>query len=203
MHFRKLGNSGLTVSEIGLGSWLTYGGGVERRSAQACVDRAFELGINFIDTANVYSGGEAESFLGEVLKGRPRESYVIATKVFFPMPSGERGLSAAQIEKQLDASLKRLRLDHVDLYQCHRYDHGVPLPETMEALSQAVRRGKTRAIGFSEWTPAQIRAALELPGVRFTSSQPQYSMLWREPEAEVFPLCAREGIGKKTLVAMT
>ena len=131
-----------------------------------------------------------------MLRDRPRESYVLATKVFFPMSASDRGLSAAQIRKQLDASLKRLRVDHVDLYQCHRYDPATPLGETMAALTEAVRQGKARHIGFSEWTPAQIRAALALPGARFVSSQPQYSMLWRAPEAEVFPLCAREGIGQ-------
>jgi aryl-alcohol dehydrogenase-like predicted oxidoreductase len=197
MQYRKLGTSDLAVSEISLGSWLTYGGGVPREQAEACVHRAFDVGINFIDTANVYAGGGAESFLGEVLAGRPRDSYVLATKVFFPMPDGDHGLSAAQIRKQLDASLKRLRVEHVDLYQCHRYDPDVPLEETMGALAEAVRQGKTRYIGFSEWTPAQIRAALALPGVeRFVSSQPQYSMLERGAEAEVFPLCAREGIGE-------
>jgi len=196
MRYRKLGRSDLEVSEVSLGSWLTYGGGVSREQAEACVNRAFDVGINFIDTANVYSGGAAESFLGEVLAGRPRDGYVLATKVFFPMPSGDRGLSAAQIEKQLDASLRRLRTDHVDLYQCHRYDPSVPLEETMAALTRAVQGGKTRYIGFSEWTPGQIRDALALPGERFVSSQPQYSLLWREPEAEVFPLCAREGIGQ-------
>jgi aryl-alcohol dehydrogenase-like predicted oxidoreductase len=169
---------------------------VPREQAEACVRRAFEVGINFIDTANVYAGGAAESFLGEVLAGRPRESYVLATKVFFPMPSGDRGLSAAQIAKQLDASLKRLRTSHVDLYQCHRYDPRTPLEETMAALTAAVRQGKARTIGFSEWSADQIRAALALPGERFVSSQPQYSMLARDPEAEVFPLCAREGIGQ-------
>ncbi len=196
MHRRRLGSSDLEVSEIGLGSWLTYGGGVAREQAEACVRRAFDLGINFIDTANVYSGGAAESFLGEVLKGRPRETYVLATKVFFPMPSGDRGLSAAQIKKQLDASLRRLQVSYVDLYQCHRFDPETPLAETMSALTEAVRQGKTRYIGFSEWTPAQIRAALALPGERFVSSQPQYSMLERGPESEVFPLCANEGIGQ-------
>jgi aryl-alcohol dehydrogenase-like predicted oxidoreductase len=196
VRYRKLGGSDLEVSEVGLGSWLTFGGGVARDRALACIHRAFDLGVNFIDTANVYSGGAAESFLGEVLAGRPRGSYVLATKVFFPMPSGERGLSAAQIEKQLDDSLARLRTDHVDLYQCHRFDPQVPLEETMGALTRAVLSGKTRYIGFSEWTAAQIRAALSLPGERFVSSQPQYSLLWREPEAEVFPLCAREGIGQ-------
>jgi aryl-alcohol dehydrogenase-like predicted oxidoreductase len=196
MRYRRLGRSDLQVSEVSLGSWLTYGGGVSRERAEACVHRAFDLGINFIDTANVYSGGAAESFLGEVLAGRRRETYVLATKVFFPMPSGDHGLSAAQIEKQLDASLRRLRTDHVDLYQCHRYDPATPLEETMAALTRAVRSGKTRHIGFSEWTAGQIRDALALPGERFVSSQPQYSLLWREPEAEVFPLCAREGIGQ-------
>jgi len=196
MKYRRLGRSELQVSEVSLGSWLTFGGGVPRAQAEACVRRAFEVGINFIDTANVYAGGAAESFLGEVLAQRPRESYVLATKVFFPMPSGDRGLSAAQIVKQLDASLERLRTSYVDLYQCHRYDPQTPLEETMAALTAAVRQGKTRYLGFSEWTADQIRAALALPGERFVSSQPQYSMLAREPEAEVFPLCAREGIGQ-------
>jgi 1-deoxyxylulose-5-phosphate synthase len=196
MEYRKLGGSALTVSEIALGSWLTYGGGVGAAQAEACVRRALDLGINFIDTANVYSGGAAESLLGEVLRGVPRQRYVLATKVYFPMPSGDQGLSAAQIRKQLDASLQRLRVEHVDLYQCHRYDPETPLEETMAALTEAVERGKARYIGFSEWTPEQIRAALALGGARFVSSQPQYSMLWREPEREVFPLCAREGIGQ-------
>ena len=197
MQYRKLGSSDLVVSEIGLGSWLTYGAGVPRDRAVACVASAFKAGINFIDTANVYGGGAAETFLGEVLAGRARESYVLATKVFFPMPDGGSGLSARQIRKQLDGSLRRLRLDHVDLYQCHRWDSEVPLEETMEALTAAVRQGKTRYIGFSEWTPAQVRAALALTGVeRFVSSQPQYSMLERGAEAELFPVCAKAGIGQ-------
>ena len=196
MKYRKLGTSGLEVSEISLGSWLTYGGGVDRSLAEACVRRAFDLGINLIDTANVYSGGGAESFLGEVLQGIPRDRYVLATKLYYPMSPRDRGLSAAQVKKQLDASLGRLRVDHVDLYQCHRYDADTPLEETMAALTEAVQQGKTRFIGFSEWRPKQIRAALALPGARFVSSQPQYSLLWREPEAEVLPLCAREGIGQ-------
>jgi aryl-alcohol dehydrogenase-like predicted oxidoreductase len=196
MKVRKLGASDLAVSEIGLGSWLTYGGGVERADAEACVRRAFDVGINFIDTANVYARGGAEALLGEVLEGVPRDRYVLATKAFFPMSPEDRGLSAAQIRKQLDLSLRRLRTDHVDLYQCHRYDAETPLEETMAALTEAVRQGKTRYLGFSEWRPEQIRAALALPGARFVSSQPQYSLLWRDPEAEVFPLCAREGIGQ-------
>jgi 1-deoxyxylulose-5-phosphate synthase len=196
VQYRKLGRSDLVVSEIALGSWLTYGGGVSRAQAEACVARAFEAGINLVDTANVYGGGAAETLLGEVLSARPRDSYVLATKVYFPMPSGDRGLSAAQIRKQLDASLRRLRVGHVDLYQCHRYDADTPLEETMAALTEAVRQGKVRYLGFSEWTPSQIRAALALPGERFVSSQPQYSLLERGAEAEVFPLCAREGIGQ-------
>jgi aryl-alcohol dehydrogenase-like predicted oxidoreductase len=197
MRYRKLGASDLEVSEISLGSWLTYGGGIGRERAEACVHKAFELGINFIDTANVYSSGAAESFLGEVLRRRPRSSYVLATKLYFPMSPTDRGLSADQVRKQLDASLRRLGVDHVDLYQCHRYDPETPLEETLTALTEAVRQGKTRFIGFSEWSAPQIEAALALPRVaRFVSSQPQYSMLWREPEAEVFPTCARNGIGQ-------
>ena len=196
MNYRRLGRSDLTVSEIALGSWLTYGGGVSRAEAEGCVRAAFDAGINFIDTANVYAQGAAETFLGEALQGVARHRYVLATKLYFPMSPHDRGLSAAQIEKQLEASLRRLRVDHVDLYQCHRYDPETPLEETMAALDRAVRAGKARFIGFSEWTPKQIRAALQLPGARFVSSQPQYSLLWRQPEAEVFPLCAAEGIGQ-------
>jgi len=190
VNYRKLGWSGLEVSEIALGSWLTYGGGVPRAQAEACVRRALDLGINFIDTANVYAQGAAESFLGEVLAGVPRDEVVLATKLYFPMSPTDRGLSAGQVRKQLDASLRRLRVDHVDLYQCHRFDPETPLAETLGALTEAVRAGKARHIGFSEWTAPQIREALALPGERFTSSQPQYSMLWREPEKEVFPVCA-------------
>src|SRR5271167_3681025 len=156
MKYRKLGDSDLHVSEISLGSWLTYGVGVERDRAAACVNRAFDLGINFIDTANVYGRGAAEIFLGENLAGRPRGSYVLATKLFFPMSANDKGLSQAQIRKQIDASLKRLRVDYVDLYQCHRYDTETPLEETMQALSEVVRQGKARYIGFSEWSASQI-----------------------------------------------
>ena len=200
MKYRKLGDSDLEVSEISLGSWLTYGVGVEANSARACLDEAFDQGINFIDTANVYGRGAAESFLGEALQGRPRDSYVLATKLFFPMSDTDRGLSREQVEKQLDASLKRLRTDYVDLYQCHRYDQDTPLEETMEALTRAVESGKTRYIGFSEWPADRIRAAIDLAGsgniAKFVSSQPQYSLLWREPEKEVIPLCAANGISQ-------
>lgn len=197
MKYRQLGNSDLKISVITLGSWLTYGGGVERQKAEACINQAFDVGINFIDTANVYARGGAESLLGEVLKQYDRSSYMLATKVYFPMSATDRGLSAAQIHKQIDASLQRLQVDYVDLYQCHRYDVNTPLIETMAALTEVVRQGKARYIGFSEWSPEQIQAALALPNVeKFVSSQPQYSMLWRKPEAAVFPLCAANGIGQ-------
>ena len=197
MLYRRIGTSDLTVSEICLGSWLTYGGAVDRERAEACVAKAFEVGINFIDTANVYSRGRAEEFLGEVLAPRPRDSYVLATKLFFPMSETDRGLSREQVFKQVDASLARLQTDYVDLYQCHRYDRDTPLAETMEALTEVVRQGKARFIGFSEWPAEKIREALALPGVeKFVSSQPQYSLLWRGPEAEIIPLCAENGISQ-------
>ncbi len=197
MRYRKLGSSDLEVSEISLGSWLTYSGGVAREQSEACVCAAFDAGINFIDTANVYGRGAAESLLGEVLAGYERSSYVLATKVYFPMSATDRGLSAAQIHKQIDASLQRLRTDHVDLYQCHRYDEDAQLEETMQALTEVVAAGKARHIGFSEWPPERIEQSLALPGVeRWVSSQPQYSMLWRGPEAQVIPLCEREGISQ-------
>jgi 1-deoxyxylulose-5-phosphate synthase len=196
--YRRLGDSDLHVSEIGLGSWLTFGGGIGRADAEACVNAAFEEGINFIDTANVYAHGAAEELLGEVLQRRPRDSYVLATKLYFPMSPTDRGLSRAQVHKQLDASLARLKVDHVDLYQCHRYDAETPLAETMEALSEVVQAGKARTIGFSEWSADEIRSSLALspPNVKFVSSQPQYSLLWREPEREIFPLCAANGISQ-------
>ncbi len=197
MNRRKLGSSDLEVSEISLGSWLTYSGGVAREQSEACVRAAFDAGINFIDTANVYGRGASETLLGEVLSGYERSSYVLATKVYFPMSDTDSGLSAAQIQKQIDASLTRLRTDHVDLYQCHRYDERTPLEETMAALTEVVAAGKARYIGFSEWPAARIEESLALPGVaRWVSSQPQYSMIWRAPEAEVIPLCEREGISQ-------
>jgi 1-deoxyxylulose-5-phosphate synthase len=185
------------VSEISLGSWLTYGLGVEREQAAACVAKAFEVGIDFIDTANIYGRGTAEEFLGEVLADRPRDSYVLATKLFWPMPDGGRGLSREQVVTQLDASLSRLRTDYVDLYQCHRYDWDTPLEETMEALTEVVRQGKTRYIGFSEWPEEKIREAQAMAGVEhFVSSQPQYSMLWRGPERDVIPASRELGISQ-------
>lgn len=197
MRTRQLGSSDLHVSEISLGSWLTYGVGVEKEKAIACVNAAFDLGINFIDTANVYGRGAAETVLGEALAGRKRDSYILGTKLFAPMSDTDRGLSRAQIEKQLDASLKRLRMDYVDLYQCHRYDVDTPLDETMEALTRAVQSGKVRWLGFSEWPPQRIADAFALPNVaRFVSSQPQYSLLWRRPEQKVIPYCAANGVSQ-------
>jgi 1-deoxyxylulose-5-phosphate synthase len=197
MKYRKLGNTDLSVSEIALGSWLTYGETTEIEKSKACLSAAFDVGINFIDTANIYGEGGAETFLGESLQGRARDSYVLATKVYFPMPDGGEGLSRGQILTQLDASLARLKTDYIDLYQCHRYDFDTPLEETMRALSDVVQAGKVRYIGFSEWPIEQITAALALTGVeKFVSSQPQYSLLWRQPEAEVMPLCAANGISQ-------
>jgi aryl-alcohol dehydrogenase-like predicted oxidoreductase len=199
MRYRKLGSSDLEVSEISLGSWLTFAGGVVFEQTRACTDAAFETGINFFDTANAYGRGEAESAWGKILSSRPRDSYVLATKVWGQMSDDpeDRGLSAAQIAKQIDASLERLQTDYVDLYQAHRFDPDVPIEETIEALQRVVTDGKARYLGFSEWTPEQIQAAIALAGPDlFVSSQPQYSMLWRAPESQVFPLSHANGISQ-------
>ena len=198
MDYRRLGDSELHVSEIALGSWLTFSGGVSRETTEACTRAAFDAGINFFDTANAYGRGAAEEAWGEILSDYPRGSYVLATKLYWPMADAHAGgLSAPEVHTQIDASLTRLRSDYVDLYQCHRFDVTTPIEETMEALSEVVRAGKARYIGFSEWTPEQIRAALQVAGAeKFVSSQPQYNMLWRGPEREVFPLCAETGIGQ-------
>jgi len=199
MRYRKLGSSDLEVSEISLGSWLTFSGGVAFEQTRACTDAAFEAGINFFDTANVYGQGAAESAWGEILSARPRDSYILATKVWGGMSDdpADRGLSAAQIAKQIDASLERLQTDYVDLYQAHRFDPDVPIEETIEAFQQVVASGKARFLGFSEWTPEQIQAAIDIAGPDlFVSSQPQYSMLWQAPEVEIFPLCAANGISQ-------
>jgi aryl-alcohol dehydrogenase-like predicted oxidoreductase len=199
MRYRKLGSSDLEVSEIALGSWLTYAGGVEADATRACTEAAFEAGINFFDTANVYGRGAAETAWGEILSSRPRDTYILATKVCGQMSDDpeDRGLSADQIAKQIDASLARLQTDYVDLYQAHRFDPKVPIEETIEALQKVVADGKARHLGFSEWTKEQIEAALEIAGPDlFVSSQPQYSMLWQAPEAEVFPLSKANGISQ-------
>jgi aryl-alcohol dehydrogenase-like predicted oxidoreductase len=193
--YRQLGDSDLQISTISLGSWLTYSGGVEKNVAIRCIHKALDVGINFFDTANVYGRGAAESVLGEALAGLDRSSFMIATKVYGAMSDTDRGLSRAQILKQIDESLKRLKTDYVDLYQCHRYDEETPLEETMEALTKVVSQGKARYIGFSEWPLDKIEAAAELKGVApFVSSQPQYSLLWPYPQAEIFPRCADFGI---------
>jgi aryl-alcohol dehydrogenase-like predicted oxidoreductase len=197
VRYRKLGDSELEVSEISLGSWLTFGEGVERDQTEACTRAAFDAGINLFDTSNAYGRGTAEQVWGEILSDFERDSYVLATKVFFPMTEEDRGLSRAQIHKQLDASLARLQTDYVDLYQCHRPDPETPIEETMEALTEVCEAGKVREIGFSEWTVEQVQAGLEVPGARkWVSSQPQYNMIWRAPEAELIPFCAEHGISQ-------
>lgn len=197
MKYRRLGNSSLIVSEIAFGSWLTFAEGPQKAQAIACVHRALDRGITLLDTANVYGLGIAERVLGEALSGVKRDSYVLATKLYFPMSSTDRGLSRAQIIKQLDGSLSRLRVQHIDLYQCHRYDPDTPLEETMHALSEVVRAGKVRYVGFSEWPVDRIEAALAIPGVeKFVSSQPQYSLLYRDPEKALIPLSERSGISQ-------
>jgi aryl-alcohol dehydrogenase-like predicted oxidoreductase len=197
VEFRKLGSSDIEVSEISLGSWLTYGAGVEREHTEACTKAAFEAGINFFDTANVYGGGAAETAWGEVLKDFKREDYILATKVFFPMSDTDRGLSREQILKQIDKSLERLQTDYVDLYQCHRPDTETPIEETMEALTEVCEAGKAREIGFSEWTVEQAQAGLDVPDTKdWVSSQPQYNEIWRAPEAELIPFCEEHGISQ-------
>jgi voltage-dependent potassium channel beta subunit len=202
MKYRKLGNSGLKISEIGLGSWLTYGKGVNNQIAHDCIHKAYELGINFFDTANAYESGKAEVVLGEALKEYPRSSYVVATKLFFPIGAGpnERGLSRKHIIEQCDASLKRLSLDYIDLYQCHRFDPEVPVEETLYALDDLIRQGKILYAGVSEWTAAQIESAVGIGKANhlrpLISNQPIYNMLERYIEDEVLPVCSQKGIGQ-------
>jgi 1-deoxyxylulose-5-phosphate synthase len=196
MKYRQLGDSQINVSEIAFGSWLNFSNGPQKDSAIACVHRALDRGITLIDTANVYGRGAAEQVLGEALAGISRDRYVLATKLYFPMSSTDRGLSRAQIFKQLDASLARLRVSHVDLYQCHRYDPDAPLEETMQALGEVVKAGKVRCIGFSEWPVDRVQAALDIGGVKFVSSQPQYSLLHRDPERALIPLSSHSGISQ-------
>jgi aryl-alcohol dehydrogenase-like predicted oxidoreductase len=202
VEYRRLGGSGVKVSEISLGSWLTYGGSVAEEQARACIYRAYELGINFFDTANVYMQGAAEEIVGRALEGFVRDSYFLATKVYFPMGEGpnDRGLSRKHITEQCHASLKRLGVDYLDLYQCHRYDEDTPLEETLRALDDLVRQGKVLYVGVSEWTADQIADALRLAGEmnldRIVSNQPRYNMIQRQIEGEVIPLCEREGVGQ-------
>jgi voltage-dependent potassium channel beta subunit len=202
MEYRRLGNTGLKVSEISLGSWLTYGGYVEEQNAAASIDKAYDLGINFFDTANVYMRGEAEIVVGKALKKYVRDSYVLATKVFWPMGDGpnDRGLSRKHVIEQCHASLKRLNTDYVDIYYCHRYDPETPLEETLRALDDLVRQGKVLYVGVSEWTAEQITEAVHLADKklldRIVVNQPQYSMLQRYIEKEVIPVSEKHGIGQ-------
>src|SRR4051812_26871086 len=202
VEYRRLGGSGIRVSEIGLGSWLTFGVGVEAEQAADCIKTAWDLGVTFYDTANVYGRGAAEKVVGDALRGYERSAYVLATKVFFPMGNGpnDRGLSRKHITEQCDASLRRLGTDYIDLYQCHRYDGNTPLEETLQTLDDLVRRGKVLYIGVSEWTGAQIadalRIAADLGLERIVSNQPEYSILQRKIEPAVLPLSKREGIGQ-------
>lgn len=202
MEYRFLGNTGVKVSEISLGSWLTYGGYVEKDAALKSIHKAYNLGINFFDTANVYRRGEAEKVVGEALREYPRESYVLATKVFNPMGEGpnDQGLSRKHIIEQCNASLQRLGHDYVDLYYCHRYDPDTPLYETLRALDDLVRQGKVLYIGVSEWSPAQIAEALHIADKRLLDrlvvNQPIYNMLKRYIEKEIIPQGEQHGVGQ-------
>jgi aryl-alcohol dehydrogenase-like predicted oxidoreductase len=200
VRYRPLGDSDLQVSEICLGTWTTFGGSLEDEAAIALVDAAFDQGINFFDTANVYSEGRSEEVLGRALAGRPRDSFVVATKVYGEMPNGDRGLSREQVLKQIDDSLGRLQLDHVDLYQCHDYDNDVPVEETLGALTEVADAGKTRFVGVSNWSGEQIRGAVELARehgfAKIVSSQPEYSLLHRTPEEDVIPVSRENGVSQ-------
>ena len=201
MEYRKLGNSGMYISEIAYGNWITHGSQVEQEAAIKCVRMALDCGITTLDTADVYAGTRAETVLGKALKGVRRESYELFTKVYWPTGTGknDRGLSRKHIMESVHASLKRLNTDHIDLYQFHRFDYETPLEESLSAFDDLIRQGKVMYIGFSEWRSEEISAAVkiqkELGYNRFVSSQPQYSALWRVIEREVDPLCVKEGIG--------
>jgi aryl-alcohol dehydrogenase-like predicted oxidoreductase len=202
MEFRYLGNSGLKISEVSYGNWVTHGSQVEADAAKACVAAALDAGITTFDTADVYANTAAETILGEALDGQRRESLEIFTKVYFPTgPKGhnDTGLSRKHIMESINGSLKRLKTDYVDLYQCHRYDYETPLEETMQAFADIVRQGKALYIGVSEWTADQLRAGHKLAtelGFGLISNQPQYSMIYRVIEGEVVPTCAELGISQ-------
>jgi voltage-dependent potassium channel beta subunit len=202
MNYRKLGRSGLKVSEISLGSWLTYGGYVEQERAASAIRKAYELGVNFFDTANVYEKGAAEKVMGAILRDYPRESYVLATKAFWPMGEGpnDRGLSRKHVTEQINASLSRLGLDYVDIFYCHRYDKETPIDETLRTIDDFVRQGKVLYVGVSEWTAAQMEEALGTADRylldRIVVSQPVYNMLNRYIEKEVIPLGEAKGISQ-------
>ncbi len=202
MEYRRLGSSGMYVSEIAYGNWITHGSQVEEEAAIKCVKAALDVGITTFDTADVYAGTRAEVVLGKALKGVKRESYELFTKVYWPTGPGknDRGLSRKHIMESVHASLKRLNTDHIDLYQFHRFDFETPLEESLSAFDDLIRQGKVHYIGFSEWSAEQISHAVSIQKQRgytpFVSSQPQYSMLWRVIESKVVPLCIQEGIGQ-------
>lgn len=202
MLYRKLGRTGLNVSEISLGSWLTYGNGVENEAAAKTIDQAYELGINFFDTANVYARGEAEKVVGKTLGKYPRDSFVLATKVFFPMGDGpnDHGLSRKHIFEQVHASLKRLNVDYVDILYCHRYDPETPVEETLRAIDDLIRQGKILYAGVSEWTAAQLQEAMHVADLRMLDkvvvNQPLYNMLDSKIENEVIPVSEKNGISQ-------
>src|SRR6516164_5850506 len=202
MEYRHLGGSGLKISEIAYGNWITHGSQIEEDAARGCVRAALDEGISTFDTADVYAGGRAEEVLGRALAGVRRESVEIFTKVYWPLGDGPNnsGLSRKHITESLHNSLRRLGTDYVDLYQAHRYDHETPLEETLRAFDDLVRAGKVLYVGVSEWRAEEIAAALrvadELGLDRIVSNQPQYNMLWRVIEPEVVPLCEKEGIGQ-------
>ena len=202
MEYRHLGQSGLKVSELTYGNWITHGSQVEEDAARSCVAAALDEGITSFDTADVYAGTRAEEVMGRALAGTRRESIEIFTKVYWPTGAGpnDRGLSRKHVIESMDGSLRRLGTDYVDLYQAHRYDHETPLEETLRAFEDLVRQGKALYIGVSEWRAEEIAAALRIAGQlgfdRIVSNQPQYNMLWRVIESEVIPLCEKEGIGQ-------
>jgi voltage-dependent potassium channel beta subunit len=201
MQYRALGHSGLKLSVIGIGSWLTYGNSVDRDTARACIFAAWEQGVNFIDTANVYARGAAEETLAPIVRELDRDALALATKVYFPMADGvnERGLSRKHIRDQIHHSLRRLGVDYIDLYQCHRYDESTPLEETCEMMNDVVRAGHALYWGVSEWNADQIVGAVTLCRARGwavpISNQPQYSALWRRVEARVLPVSHEYGVG--------
>ncbi len=202
MKYRRLGNSGLKVSEISLGSWLTYGKSVEDNTAEKTIHKAYDLGINFFDSANVYERGEGEKAMSSALKAYPRESYVLTTKAFFPMGDGpnDRGLSRKHISEQLNASLKRMNVDYVDVFYCHRHDPETPVQETLRVLDDMIRQGKILYAGVSEWSAAQIEEAVRIADKnlldRIVVNQPQYNMLNRSIEKEIIPVSEKYGIGQ-------
>ncbi|MBM7691775.1 voltage-dependent potassium channel beta subunit [Peribacillus deserti] len=202
MKYRRLGRTGLKVSEISLGSWLTYGNSTERNTAVSTIDAAYDLGINSFDTANVYARGEAEKIVGEALRKYPRESYILATKVFGQMGEGpnDKGLSRKHVFEQLHASLNRLGLDYVDIYYCHRFDPETPVDETLRTIDDMVRQGKVLYVGVSEWTAQQIQSALGTADKylldRLVVNQPNYSMFQRYIEKEIIPLGEQNGISQ-------